>query len=647
MRVRYLTTALFYALTTSAGILAQGIFFDNCSDIQACLPINTCASASVTAAMSATTSCGNPTVNFSHRVDFGNNGSTDIDSPGGTLTANFPLGQSKITWRATSGCGHVATCTQIVTVQDCQAPNLLCRNGITQSFDNNCQVTINAQQYVLSVSDNCTPTNQLQFGLRRAGSGTGFPPFDTLQYKTCSQGTNIVEVWVRDANGLANQCANYVIIQDNSNQCPCIQDSDIQVAGCARTAQNGKLNSYRVNASFSGTANGTPYQTTKNSNFTDSCFTLKLEDLPLNLSGNLRLRLSRVDNITNGVTAYDLILISRQILNLEPFTSFYQALAADVNGSKTVTTFDIVEIRKVILGVVDTFSAVPSWQFIRPVADPSDILASFAAMKDTFNIPYANLSGVAPAVGGMNWVGVKSGDVELVTSWQGEPDERTGPDMAFAGADRWIRRGERVMVPVHPTETGAFSAWQLGLRFSPEALHLRGVAGVPADAWRVGPDGALRLLWMGENPGESQTLAPEKAVFALQFEAMEDGWLSAFLQNDTEVLAGEAVTETVFRRPLSFQYAAKAGASETVVLFDPSPNPGSGTLRFPVQLSEDADLSLEMVDVSGKVVYRQQVFLTAGLHTLQVDGAVFPQAGWYGWRISTGAHTRSGKLIRR
>jgi len=66
---------------------------------------------------------------------------------------------------------------------------------------------------------------------------------------------------------------------------------------------------------------------------------------------------------TVGVTTVDLSIIRRHILNITPLDSPYKLLAADVNGSDTVTTLDISLIRKMILGSIDTFPA-GTWRFV-------------------------------------------------------------------------------------------------------------------------------------------------------------------------------------------------------------------------------------------------------------------------------------------
>ena len=72
----------------------------------------------------------------------------------------------------------------------------------------------------------------------------------------------------------------------------------------------------------------------------------------------------RNDNPLNGVSTFDLVLISKHILGLDTLDSPYQLIAADANRSGTVTTFDIVQFRKVILGIQDTVPGNTSWRFV-------------------------------------------------------------------------------------------------------------------------------------------------------------------------------------------------------------------------------------------------------------------------------------------
>ncbi|MEZ4931413.1 MAG: hypothetical protein R2788_04680 [Saprospiraceae bacterium] len=68
--------------------------------------------------------------------------------------------------------------------------------------------------------------------------------------------------------------------------------------------------------------------------------------------------------IPNGVTTYD-IVVTRHILSIQPMDDPYKLIAADINNSGSITTFDIVQLRKLILGVYQNFPDNNSWRFVR------------------------------------------------------------------------------------------------------------------------------------------------------------------------------------------------------------------------------------------------------------------------------------------
>lgn len=111
----------------------------------------------------------------------------------------------------------------------------------------------------------------------------------------------------------------------------------------------------------------------------------------------------------NGVLAFDLVLLNKHILGLQPFDSPWKIIAADASNNNTVTTFDVVEIRKVILGLYPSgFPATPSWRFFTAstvFADPNN---PFQGGLPPITIAVNNLQ--ADLTGG-NFFGVKTGDV--------------------------------------------------------------------------------------------------------------------------------------------------------------------------------------------------------------------------------------------
>ncbi|MEZ4892431.1 MAG: hypothetical protein R2778_05390 [Saprospiraceae bacterium] len=128
-----------------------------------------------------------------------------------------------------------------------------------------------------------------------------------------------------------------------------------------------------------------------------------------NITGgaNYTLLPSKDTNDLNGITTFDLFLISKNILGLEPLDSPWKMIAADINKSSTVTTSDIVEARKLLLGIYSKLPVNTSWRFFPEFTQFADPSNPFMGPLPPNNISINNLQADYPNA---NFRGVKIGD---------------------------------------------------------------------------------------------------------------------------------------------------------------------------------------------------------------------------------------------
>ncbi|WP_262733012.1 HYR domain-containing protein [Gaetbulibacter sp. NE] len=131
---------------------------------------------------------GTPTVDDNCGVGYSN------DAP-----AIFPLGQTIVTWTATDGYSNSTTCTQIVTVVDNEAPNVICQSLSLQLNPTTGLATITANDIDNGSTDNCSIANMTL-------SQTTFDCNDI--------GTNTVTLTVTDGSGNSDSCTAMVTITD-------------------------------------------------------------------------------------------------------------------------------------------------------------------------------------------------------------------------------------------------------------------------------------------------------------------------------------------------------------------------------------------------------------------------------------------------
>lgn len=621
------------------------IWTTDCADRNVCLNVNNCSVGNALIWQEAWSSCGNSVgINYSYRIDYNGDGSMDVISAADTLAMALPKGTHRVFWRAADQCGRAITCSHNIVVQDCQGPNMICSSGFTIGLNEpDCLEKFSAKRFLISYSDNCSATDKIQLRVRKVGAGTGFPTTDSVAFARCDIGVNLLEIWARDENGRTNQCNTFILLQQNNGICPCIIDGDVGLKGCTKTANNKKLSDYKIGGTIVNAPGGQP---TLNKPFgvtvaSDSCFTVTVPKVPLGGPYRATIRAAKSGQPLDGVTTLDLALINKHILGLDTFKTFYQVLAADVNGSKTVTTFDVVETRKLILGIYDTFPGVPAWLMIRPVANPA-ILNAFNAVRDTYQVYIPEVTDDIN-FSKLDYIGIKVGDVNYTAPLsfdQSDADDRaTWPLLA---EDRHFEAGENIRVPLRWGEKGRLDAWQLALSVDPDYLQWTSVEGLPAENYNI-QESTLRALWY-EGPSED---APAPV---LQLRALKAGRLSQALRLAPETLAAEAYIGgekgSPARHALQLQFAQTAGAGETLWAAAPQPNPFTTALSFNFHLHQQTPVRLSLTDATGRMLFDQVQPFGEGTQVWTVEPAALP-SGWVFYRLQAGQVVFSGKVLRQ
>jgi hypothetical protein len=353
----------------------------------------------------------------------------------------------------------------------------------------------------------------------------------------------------------------------------------------------------------------------------------------------------KTDDPLNGVNALDLTRISRHILGIHPLGSPYAMIAADVNRSNTITTFDIVESRKLIQGLITAFPSSDSWRFIDAdfvFPDPDNPFQSIIPSITTITNNTDTLIEV-------NYKAVKVGDVDCsaIANFSAGPDDRRLAALSLP--DVALRSGEYVDLPLLLDDAGQWVALQFGLSYDPSLLEI--VAVVPGDLLKEDAlaiaqprPGVLNVVWFDAIPGNTGS---SERLLTLRIRALAPVQLSAAISLDVKSILPAIFTanEEAVRLQLHFasdQAAPGAGAG----IQAPLPNPTAGGVSIPVRISDLETVSVEIVDISGKTLWVKQIALESGTHEIGVPAQAFPEAGLYLWRATAGEMHASGKIIR-
>jgi hypothetical protein len=339
-------------------------------------------------------------------------------------------------------------------------------------------------------------------------------------------------------------------------------------------------------------------------------------------------------NVLNGVTTLDINLIRDYILNKIAFGP-YRKIAADVNHSGTITLSDAVEIRRLILGIDETFSRSPSWRFVLQPYNPSN--------GDPFVAPFRESARItdADSMRQILFIGVKTGDVNGTAQRGTALDDRSLAPLPFAIPDRSVSGGEVFEVTFE-------SRWPLtGQQFTVEYPGLTLLDIVPAT-----PDMTLEnfarfadrqmLTHVWNSAAEDAT----STRFMLRFRAETAGLLSDKLHLSDRITAALAYQgnddESAMRPALQF---TDRTPSPDVVLHSVRPNPWTTAGDVVFVLPEAGEVRLRLLDASGRVLLEKSGLFDAGMQTFSLSGDALP-AGLLHYQLLTSKGRVAGKMIK-
>jgi hypothetical protein len=240
---------------------------------------------------------------------------------------------------------------------DTVPPVLEC-HGITDLFFfPECTDTILIFDLIDSLSDDQTPAGSIEVGMRKACTGEGFPA-GVHELIVSVHNLSKIDVWARDATG--NVTVRQVVVYLSNGLC----DEGHILSATMPVPNTTPPEIYDVNIDFR-LIDGCTGDTTLLHKNTEQHGGFILFGTIIPDSGyGVEAEASKSIHPANGVTVTDLVLITRHILGIEPLDSPYKIIAADASQDGVVTVYDVVLLRKLILGLIDELPNGKSWRFV-------------------------------------------------------------------------------------------------------------------------------------------------------------------------------------------------------------------------------------------------------------------------------------------
>ncbi|MBP8725908.1 MAG: T9SS type A sorting domain-containing protein, partial [Saprospiraceae bacterium] len=522
-------------------------------------------------------------------------------------------------------------------IKDCKAPTPYCLTGvITVPMPTSKCVTIWAKDLDRGSFDNCTDQDDLLFYFDGDPSKTGITICcdDFVAAGANDELVVDVQMWVEDEEGNTDYCKTVVIVQDNQDVCPNTGSAG-RITGDLRTENNDETE--LSNVQIASVAMSRDYVTKADGKFL-------FGDLAPN---SYAVSISRNDDYLNGVTTADIVKIQRHILGIEPLNSAYKLIAADVNNSSNITASDITEVRKLVLGVTNSFSKVPSWTFIpKSYVFPNPQLPWNGTPRSTTVAITSEEKHI------VDFVAVKMGDVN--TSARGHQfagtSSRNNGSLNLEIEQGQTVAGELYRVEFKSSNFNEIAGYQFTLRFDRQALSFEGIESgeLKMDDSNFGTnrigEGILTTSW---NNNVAQSVNANSTLFSLVFRASANGSIDKMLAITSDVTAAEAYDAGLNAKDVDLGVRTERGVQESGVfeLYQNTPNPFAKETVISYRLPEAGAVKLSIYDVTGKVLRVYDAQGVKGLNTIKVQRTDFNAGGVLYYQLDAANHTATRRMV--
>lgn len=349
-------------------------------------------------------------------------------------------------------------------------------------------------------------------------------------------------------------------------------------------------------------------------------------------SNDCEISVLKNDDFLNGVTTLDLILIQRHILGLDIFDQSRKYVAADVNNDKRVSAGDLIELRKLILGITNKFSHYKSWRFITELPD-FDRISSIDV-----NEKYVIEKGVKD-FNELNFMGIKLGDINDDSNLKSDQEFRNSNVEKIKVVINTLEGGKQI-VKFYATSSFDLNGLQMSLDVDngDDFYLVNGQLKIEKDQINF-KDNNVKISYSTINPISINNAEP---LFSLRFKSKSNNDRHIVLDKDfnNELYFSDLSSENIRLNTLS-----NVGSFISV---NAKPNPFSDKILVEFYNDESAPINIEIYNVTGSLIYSKSIMSVIGINELTISSKQLDDiSGLYYLRLVTKEKSSAVKLILR
>ncbi len=621
--------------------------------------------------------------NYTPHPSQGRKGSRSKDNLDNTADASLtildplPIGNYRVIWTVGDGCGNATSKTQYFTVADKKPPTPVFVDLATAVMANG-MIELTARSFdkggcgdgCISSYDNCSDSENLYFSFTPvlpnlwdqpfkwhkqlnhygryffdpetgaisteaaylAGDADAWlPDLRTAQrvylcdFVEDSNYTKTIKVYVWDQFALNESCddGNYDFANVEVNFNHCSTDPDPLISGTV--SLYGSDNPAKdIEIIADNGENKVIYKTDDQGKYA------------FNLSNNNYEISGKSDkNYPQGITTLDLVIIQKHLLGMKEITDPYKLLAADVNNNGSIAASDMLELRRVILGIQNSF-ANNSWIAINKdyvFENPANALAE-AKNAQVRKIKVANQN-----ISNLDFLAVKMGDMN--GSALNGLENRSSESVQLELDDIEINKGEEIEIPFYAKDFKNILGLQFSLNIT--GLEVKNITSGTLDINESNTNIIKNNLVLSWNNAEGVSANNGDVLFTLTVKANNVTKLSNILNINDDVARSEAYKgDDLEVNSISLDYR---NTNTSYALYQNEPNPFSQETLIGFELPDASSYTLKVFDVTGKELIVRRAEGTKGYNTVRVSKKDLNYTGVLYYRLESEDFTATRKMI--
>jgi hypothetical protein len=513
-------------------------------------------------------------------------------------------------WTGGDKCGNTSVVTQNVNVVDQQAPELTCSANINITS----LIPIAVTWPMPKAWDDCDGA-LIAVQIDGPKNGSLFDP-----------GTITTIVFeATDYCGNISTCSFTVIINKDI-----IINQGLKISGDIKNMNGGLIENSLVNIK----GDLTQFQAVSAGKF---------EFTGIAKGSTEELNVTKVDHPLEGVNTLDLIYITNHILGKKVLNSPYKMLAADVTNNGSISSADLIEIRKLILHIIDKFKDVDSWKFLpstfnfqNPLNPWKDLIVSTDKIENIQTDQKRDFNGIK--MGDVNWdaTGKVNGNIEV----------KSNNIYSLSAESKEYKDGEELEMVVSSKDIKELKGLQFTLEYNLLNLEYVGIKDYKSEVTE--DNFGFRYLDKGIITGSIDfSNSRGNNLFTILFKAKAAGEFKNDIQLSSKVTKAEAYTndDETFGLNLVFELNGKSLHIETPILYQNEPNPfeSSTLIRFDLPETQEAILSIYTLD--GKLVKEIDKVYNKGEHSETFENEEFTSSSCFYYKLKTNNFVDIKKMI--